>query len=124
MNKLTIIGNVTKDPELRSTPSGKSVCTFTVAVHRRKKVDGQQSDTDFFRVTTWDGTAENCAKYATKGKKICVVVSVSVYAYTNSKGEAGASLEVNASEIEFLSPRGGVDQQTGYMKVDDTEVPY
>ena len=124
MNKLTIIGNVTKDPELRSTPNGKSVCTFNVAVNRRKKTADGQTDTDYFRVTTWDGTAENCAKYATKGKKICVVGSVGVHAYTNSKGEPGASLEVNASEIEFLSPRGSVDQQTGYMKVDDTEVPY
>lgn len=123
MNKLMIIGNCTRDPELRTTPNGKSVCSFSVAVNRRKKVEGQP-DTDFFRVTAWDAMGENCAKYLSKGKKVAVIGAVSVHVYSTQKGEPGATLEVVASEIEFLSARNDVDQQTGYTKVSNDEVPY
>ena len=125
MNKLTIIGNVTRDPELRTTPSGKNVCTFNVAVNRRKKVEGQP-EADFFRVSAWDAKAEVCAKYIQKGKKVAVVGSVSVHSYTNSKGEAGASMEVLADEVEFVSPRdqADTDPQSGYQKVTVDDIPY
>lgn len=127
MNQLTIIGNAVKDPELRTTPTGKTVCTFTVAVNRRKANPDGSHDADFFRVSAWDGNGENCAKYVTKGKKVCVVGAVSVNAFTNSKGEASATLEVNAKEVEFLSPRQEqpkVDAQTGYMQVEPDDIPY
>lgn len=122
-----IIGNLTKNPELRTTQTGKSVCSFTIAVNRRKKIDGQP-DVDFFRVTAWEQMGENCAKYLTKGKKVSVVGSVSARAFTNSKGEPGASLEVMAKEVEFLSS-SNTDQQTGMHKVEAAgnpfdEVPY
>ena len=124
MNLLTIIGNCTKDPELRTTPTGKNVCTFTVAVNRRKKVEGQP-EADFFRVSAWDQLGENCQKYLTKGKKVCVVGSVGVHVYTNSKGEAAANLEVLAREVEFLSPRQEqTDAQSGFTKVDTDEMPF
>ena len=123
MNRLTIIGNCTKDPELRTTPAKKSVCNFTIAVNRRKKVEGQQQETDYFRVTTWDGLAENCAKYLTKGKKVAVIGSVSVHVFSTQDGKPGATMEVNANEVEFLSSRQ--DQQNGYTKVDEVEdFPY
>ena len=77
MNKLTIIGNLVKDPELRSTQSGKQVCSFTVAVNRRVK-PGEEAKADFFRVNAWNQLGENCGKYLTKGKKVAVVGSVSV----------------------------------------------
>ena len=123
MNLLTIIGNLTGDPELRSTTSGKSVCSFTVAVNRRKKVEGQP-DADFFRVSAWNALAENCAKYLAKGKKVSVTGSVSVRTYETQNGEHRASLEVMAQDCEFLSPRGeSIDKETGYQKVDE-EIPY
>ena len=100
MNKLTIIGNLTKDPELRTTPQGINVCDFTVAVNHRKG-DGS----DFFRVTAWRGLAENCAKYLAKGRKVCVVGSVSCRTYQGNDGTTKASLEIMADDIEFLSPR-------------------
>lgn len=121
MNKLMITGNCTKDAELRKTPSGKSVCTFTVAVNHRKKTDGQD-ETQFFRVTTWDALADNCAKYCLKGKKVCVVGSVSAHAYTAKDGTPGASLEVNSSEVEFLSPK--TDAQTGFQIAESEDCPY
>lgn len=124
MNRLIITGNCTKDPELRTTPNGKTVCTFTVAVNRRKKIDGQP-DADFFRVSAWNELGDNCAKYLVKGKKVAVVGAVSVHTYSTQDGKHGASLEVVANEVEFLSPKSeSVDQQTGFTKVETEECPY
>ena len=77
MNKLAIIGNLTRDVELRTTQSGKSVANFTVAVNRRAK-PGEKAEADFFRVSVWDKQAETCQKYLAKGRKVCVIGSVSV----------------------------------------------
>ena len=103
MNKLTIIGNLTADPELRTIPSGVNVCTFTVAVNRRSGKDDKQ--TDFFRVAAWRQLGELCSKYLSKGRKVCVVGEVSARAYEGKDGSLRASLEVTADEVEFLSPR-------------------
>ena len=131
MNSLTIIGNVTRDPELRSTQSGKNVCSFTVAVNRRKKVEGQP-DADFFRVSAWDQLADVCHKFITKGKKVCVIGSVGVHTYTNQKGETVVNLEVLAREVEFLSPRQEEapaqpvqrDEQTKMEVVQTDDLPF
>ena len=133
MNSLHIIGRLTKNPELRTTSTGLSVCSFTVAVNRKKTKDGQQ-ETDYFNVTAWRERGETCAKYLSKGKKVSVVGPVSVRTW-ESNGKHGASLEVTAEEVEFLSPRGEtqpaqpepqVDQQTGFQQVDmdDSELPF
>jgi single-strand DNA-binding protein len=112
MNKLTIIGNLTRDPELRVTPNGVNVCDFSVAVNRRltaqQKANGQQQEADFFRVTAWRELGENCSKYLAKGRKVAVIGPVSVRTYTGNDGVTRASLEVTADEVEFLTPR---DQQ-------------
>ena len=132
MNKLTIIGNLTKDPEMRTTPSGHNVCSFTVAVNRRKKAENQP-EADFFRVSAWDQVGEICQKYLTKGKKICVIGPVSVHAYKNQGGDAAANLEVLAQEVEFLSPRQEdaparepekKDEQSGFSQVETDELPF
>ena len=130
MNKLMIIGNATKDPEVRTTTTGKQVCNFTLAVNRRKKVQGQP-DADFFRVSAWDQLADVCSKFLVKGKKVCVVGSVGVHAYTNNNGEAAANLEVMANEVEFLSPRQEEstaqpvkDEQTKMEVVETAELPF
>jgi single-strand DNA-binding protein len=104
MNKLTIIGNLTKDPELRTTATGLSVCSFTVAVNRKKR-QGEEEATDFFKVTAWRERGEICAKFLQKGKKVCVVGAVSVNTYIANDGTTRANLEVTADEVEFLSPR-------------------
>ena len=123
MNTLHIIGRLCENPELRTTTSGKNVCNFTVAVNRRKKVEGQP-DADYFRVSAWNQMGENCAKYLAKGRKVSVVGQVSARAYKTQNGEVRASMEVLASEVEFLSPRNdNVDPQSGYEKV-DVDVPY
>ena len=127
MNKLTIIGNLTKDPELRTTTSGKNLCSFTVAVNRKKKVEGQP-DADFFNVTAWEPLSDICSKYLAKGRKVAVVGSVSVRTW-ESNGKHGASLEVKAQDVEFLSSRNEseqpkVDQQSGFQQVEPEDLPY
>jgi single-strand DNA-binding protein len=104
MNKLTIIGNLCQNPELRTTSQGISVCTFTVAVNRRNTREGQP-EADFFRVTAWRQLGENCAKYLAKGRKVCVVGSVSVSTYTGNDGSTKANRDVTADDVEFLSPK-------------------
>ena len=114
MNKLTIIGNLTRDPELRTTSAGVNVCDFTVAVNRRQRRDSQngQPEADFFRVSAWRALGENCAKYLAKGRKVAVVGSVSVRTYQTADGTTRASMEVNATDVEFLSTRAD-DAATG-----------
>jgi len=107
MNRLTIIGNLTRDPEQRTTPSGAMVCSFTVAVNRRARRDAQnnQPEADFFRVSAWNQLGETCARYLAKGRKVAVVGPVSVHTYQGNDGQTRASLEVMANEVEFLSSR-------------------
>lgn len=112
MNKLTIIGNLTRDPELRTTQSGVSVCTFDVAVNRRRKVEGQP-EADYFHVSAWRERGEVCANYLQKGRKVCVVGPVSVTTYTGSDGVTKARLEVQADEVEFLSSANAEAGKTG-----------
>lgn len=133
MNKLAIIGNLTADPQLRTTQQGLSVCDFTVAVNRRKKADGTQ-DTDYFRVTVWRQLGESCAKYLSKGKKVYVSGPVSVRTYKAQNGDTRASLEVIAEDVEFLTPRDDQgqysapaqnSQNTGFTPVtNDNDLPF
>ena len=128
MNKLTIIGNLTRDPETRVTQSGSSVCSFTVAVNRR----GQDDKADFFRVSAWNKTGETCQKYLSKGRKVAVTGPVSVSTYTGQDGKAYANLEVMAQDVEFLTPKGeqqaaqahAAQANDGYQEVTDDDLPF
>ena len=127
MNRLTIIGNLTRDPETRVTQSGTSVCSFTVAVNRRGKSD----EADFFRVSAWNKLAETCQKYLAKGRKVAVTGPVSVSTYTGQDGKAYANLEVMAQDVELLTPKGEQAAQApatpannGYQEVTDDDLPF
>ena len=104
MNRITIIGNLTRDPELRTTSNGIPVCSMTVAVNRRRRAQEAQ-ETDYFNVTTWRQMAESCAQYLTKGKRVAVSGAVSMRTYEGRDGQLHASLEIQAEEVEFLTPR-------------------
>ena len=106
MNKLAIIGNITADPQSRTTQDGKNVCNFNVAVNRRKKDANGNNIADFFRVSAWGAMGENCQKYLAKGRKVGVTGSVSVHPFMGQDGTPKATLEVFADEVEFLSPSG------------------
>lgn len=127
MNKLTIIGNLTRAPETRATQAGKTVCTFTVAVTKRNN----REEADFFRVSAWGKLGETCQQYLAKGRKAAVTGSVSVSSYTAQNGENRASLEVFAEDVEFLSPKGEATvtasrsvKNNGYEEVSDDELPF
>ena len=147
MNKLFIVGNLTRDPELRTTSSGIAVCSFTVAVNRRRSANStaaNQPEADFFRVSAWRQLGENCSKYLAKGRKVAVTGSVSVSTFQGNDGTTRASLEVTADDVEFLSPKGegmmpGSEQSapasgygavgtppqgSGFVQVDDEELPF
>ena len=126
MNSLTIIGNLTRDPELRTTPQGKQVCSIDVAVNRRKKIEGQP-EADYFRVNAWGELAKNCARYLSKGKKVAVTGSVSL-SKREHEGKFYASIEVFAENVEFLSPKDAdepkTDAASGMQEVTTDELPF
>ena len=138
MNSLTIIGNLTDAPELRVTSSGINVCSFNVAVNRRKSNPDGSHDADFFRVTAWRQLGENCARFLEKGRKVMVRGAVSVHEWATESGKHGATLEVTAEDVEFLSPRvsddatpakvttatTGTNVPAGYAAVDTDELPF
>ena len=113
MNKITLIGNLTHDPEVRSTPNGVTVCTFTIAVNRRFAQQGGEKATDYFRINAWRQLGENCARYLAKGRKVAVVGELQARTYEGKDGATRMSLDVSAAEVEFLTPRSQ-DEGSGY----------
>ena len=134
MNKVFIVGNLTRDPELRTVRDGIAVCSFTVAVNRRNRgAEAGQPDADYFRVTAWRGLGENCNRYLAKGRKVAVTGTVSVSTYTANDGSTRASLDITADDVEFLSPKSEsapapvqekLDPQSGFVQVDEDDLPF
>lgn len=130
MNNITIIGNLTKNPELRSTTDGTQVCGFTVAVNRPKTRANRENNTDpgadFFNVNAWRGLGENCAKYLEKGRKVAVTGRVSLRTWEKD-GKHGASIEITAEDVEFLSSRtdtAAPADPSGMEVVTPDDLPY
>ena len=104
MNKIYLIGNLIKDPALKAVPSGQSLCEFTIAVNRKEwKTDEVTSD--LFRINAWRKLGELCAKYLEKGRKVAVIGELKASTYIDKEGVTRISLDVNADEVEFLTPR-------------------
>lgn len=108
MNKVFLIGNLTRDPELTETQTGIAVCRFSIAVNRPKFGDNEPV-TDFFNVTAWRGLGETVARYAQKGKKVAVIGSVQIRNYDDKDGVKRTAVDVIATDVEFLSPKGSDD---------------
>ena len=113
MNKITLIGNLTHDPETRTTPNGVTVCTFTIAVNRKFASQGGDRQTDFFRINAWRQLGETWSRYLAKGRKVAVVGELQARLYEAKDGTTRMSLDVSADEVEFLTPRGQ-DEGSGY----------
>jgi single-strand DNA-binding protein len=105
-----LIGRLTRDPELRATGSGISVCTFTIAVDRRfQNRDAQTREADFIPVVVWRAQAENCAKYLQKGSQAAICGSIQTRTYDAPDGSKRYVTEVVADEVQFLSRPNGND---------------
>lgn len=105
MNKVILVGNLTRDPELSETPSGVAVCKFSIAVNRPHANSDGERQTDFFNIVVWRGQGENAAKYLKKGSKVGIVGSLQNRSYEDKDGVKRSVTEVIASEVEFLSPK-------------------
>ena len=96
---------MTADPELRSTPNGVTVCSFTVAVNRRHPRPDGQKETDFFRIQAWRQLGDVCGKYLSKGRKVAVIGELQPRQYQAKDGTTRMSLDVQADEVEFMSAK-------------------
>lgn len=142
MNKVFLIGNLTRDPEIRTTSNGYSVCSFGLAVNRRRKVEGQP-DVDFFNVSAWRQLGENCARFLHKGSKACVVGRVQIRTYDAQDGTKRTVVDVEADDVEFMPsaglgggearPAAGPSMpatapagmpEAGFTQVDEDELPF
>lgn len=135
MNRAILIGNLTKDPELRTSQNGNPVCTFTLAVNRRFADQNGNRQADYLNIVTFKKTAENCARYLAKGRKAGVVGTIQTRTYDAQDGSKRYVTEVVADEVEFLSPsqaqRGDAyeppeysGEPSGAMPGADDELPF
>ena len=136
MNKVILIGNLTRDPELSETGSGVSMCRFSIAVSRDyANADGNR-ETDFFNITVWRNRAEVCARYLKKGNKVGIVGSIQNRTYDDKDGNKRTVTDIVASEVEFLTPKNaqtdvGGDEEVSTVKreipkldeIDDNQLP-
>ena len=143
MNKVILIGNLTRDPETRTTSQGTTLCSFGLAVNRRRTSEGQP-DGDFFNVTAWRQLGDLCARYLSKGRKVCVVGQIQIRTYDAQDGTKRTAVDIVADDIEFLSsaqqggdyaphaaapaapaaPSGFSPAESGFTQVDEDELPF
>lgn len=123
MNRVILIGNLTRDPELTKTNNDLSVCRFTVAVSRRYGAN----EPDFFNVIAWRAQADNCAKFLRKGSKVAISGSIQTRSYDANDGTKRYVTEIVADEVQFLSTRGANDEEgdgMGDIKPVDDSLPF
>ncbi len=124
MNKVFLIGNLTKAPEMRSTQSGVSVCNFTIAVNRRFKNANGQQETDYLNIIAWRQLAELCSKYLAKGRKVAVTGSIQTRTYEAKDGSKRTAWNIVADEVEFLSANQSNGASSGdYPKAAASSAP-
>ena len=112
-NKIIIVGNLGRDPELRYTPQGVAVCNFSLATNEKKRdKSGELQDvTTWFRVTLWRNQAENAAKYLTKGRPVYIEGRLGVEEWTDRDGNNRYTLEVQATDMQFISAGPRSDEE-------------
>lgn len=115
LNRIILIGRLTKDPELRYTQSGKAVCAFTLAVDRPYLANNGNREADFINIVVWNKTAENCAQYLAKGKLAAVDGRLQIRSYDGQDGQRRYVTEVIADNVQFLSPKSEGSQQEAWI---------
>ena len=130
MNHAIIIGNLTRDPDRRSTKAGIEVCTFTIAANRKT---GDTQTADFFKCTAWRKLAPICNNWLRKGRKVMVTGPVSLSTYEGRDGKTHAEMCITVQDMEFLTPKSEqppvedtlppVTKQSEFIRVDE-ELPF
>lgn len=131
MNKIILIGRLTKDPELRYTQNGKAVCSFTLAVDR-PYTNQEEKEADFINIVAWNKSGENAAKYLAKGRQAAVEGRLQIRTYDGEDGKKRWVTEVVADRVEFIGSggNGGTKkaddlEDFGYeVQFDESEVPF
>lgn len=116
MNKIFLIGRLTKDPELRYTPNGAAVANFTLAVNRRMPNQNGEREADFIPIVVWNKVAENCSKYLSKGRQVAVEGRLQIRTYDGNDGNRRWVTEVIAENVEFLGSADGGNNSGGFNK--------
>lgn len=105
MQRFICVGNLSKEPETGATPSGVSVCKFSIAVNRDYTNEDGTRDVDFFNVVTWRNLADNCARFLQKGNKVAIVGKLQNRSYEAKDGTKRNVTEIIAEQVEFLTPK-------------------
>lgn len=113
LNRIVLIGRLTRDPELRFTPNGHAVCSFTLAVDRPFSNQDGNRETDFINIVVWNKQGENCAQYLAKGRLAAVDGRLQIRSYEGNDGQRRYVTEVIADNVRFLSPRNE-NNNSGY----------
>jgi single-strand DNA-binding protein len=121
-NKIIVVGNLGRDPEMRYTPQGTAVCSFSIASNERRKDRAglQQDVTTWFRVTVWGKQAETVSKYLSKGRSVYVEGRLHAGEWTDKEGKPRYSLEINATDVQFID--SGAERDAG-IPVRQSEQP-
>lgn len=122
LNRVQLIGNLTRDPELRYTPNGNGVCTFSVATNRSWTTDSgeKREEVDFHRIVAWNKLAELCSQFLTKGRKVYVEGRLATRNWTGQDGSQKSTTEVVIDDMILLDNRGGASQQAGQSEEPDS----
>ena len=120
MNKVVLVGNITRDPEMHTTQSGITSATFDLAVQRPYKRNGER-ETDFIRCVAWRQNADFAGKYIKKGFRLCVCGSIQTRSYTAQDGGKRYVTEVIVDQLENLTPRQRDDE---FVEVNDEQLPF
>lgn len=111
MNKVFLIGNLTREPELKETSTGTAVCNFSIAVNRDYKDSNGNTSTDFFNIIVWRNRGETCARYLKKGNKVAVVGALQNRTYEDDNGIKRNITDIVASDVEFLTPKNALGNE-------------
>ena len=129
MNKVILIGNLARDPELITTNNGVSLCKFSLAVQRNFSGSDGEREADFLPIIVWRGQAENCSRYLTKGSKCAVCGNIQTRSYEAQDGTKRYVTEIVADSVEFLNTKGSGEGQpkkdvSELEPIDDDTLPF
>ncbi len=131
-NRVILMGNLTRDPELRYTPNGTAVANFAIAVNRRFKTEDEvREEVDFFDIVVWGKQAENCSEYLSKGRPVLLEGRLQQNRWETSEGQKRSKVEVVANTVQFLGSRSAESQKGtpgggdgGDAEFDESDIPF